>query len=85
MLAMSFMFLIALFSREGENEVWYYSTKKQLEELFRTLDCTYWERDLMIAFEDLKEDLYKQMAITDDLTNQARGNKKSVLEIENGT
>ena len=32
----------------------------------------------------MKDDILKQMNITEELTNAARGNKKSMLEIETG-
>ncbi|XP_050394423.2 nucleosome-remodeling factor subunit BPTF [Patella vulgata] len=68
---------------ESPDECWYYSTKAQLEELLFVIDCEEWEKDLALAIEEMKEDILKQMNITEELTNTARGNKKSFLELEN--
>ncbi|XP_071501633.1 nucleosome-remodeling factor subunit BPTF-like [Diadema antillarum] len=65
---------------EGENEVWYYSTKPQLEELLHALDAKKWEVDLFQALTDSMPDLLDQMQRTEELTNSARGNQKSVLQ-----
>ncbi|XP_072167720.1 nucleosome-remodeling factor subunit BPTF-like [Diadema setosum] len=65
---------------EGENEVWYYSTKPQLEELMHALDAKKWELDLFQALTDSMPDLLDQMQRTEELTNSARGNQKSVLQ-----
>ncbi|KAK3089173.1 hypothetical protein FSP39_001446 [Pinctada imbricata] len=67
---------------EGENETWYYSNKSQLDELFEVLDRSDLERDLFMTLNDFKEDVVKQMQVTEELTNAHKGNRKSVLEIE---
>ncbi|XP_064622398.1 nucleosome-remodeling factor subunit BPTF-like isoform X2 [Lineus longissimus] len=67
---------------EGENEVWYYSSKYQFEELMETLDGEKWEFILVKAIEDVKEDIMKQMDMTEKLTNEARGTTPSILDTE---
>lgn len=77
-----------LFSEEeGEKEqkqVWYYSSRQQLEELMEVLDRQYWESDLCAALEEVKEETHAHMDITDDLTSKARGNNKAYLTAVNG-
>lgn len=55
-----------------------------MEELLETLDNDEWEADLVDAINEIKDDVLRHMSLTEDLTNTAKGNKKSVLEIENG-
>lgn len=73
---------------DGEHEkkqIWYYSTKAQLEELMEGLDKEYWEMDLYATLEEMKEEVQAHMDITEDLTNKARGNNKAYLTAVNGT
>lgn len=73
---------------DGEHEkkkIWYYSTKAQLEELMECLDKEYWEMDLYVTLEEMKEEVQAHMDITEDLTNKARGNNKAYLTAVNGT
>lgn len=69
---------------EGDNETWYYSTPLQLDEVIDALDPQQWEPDLTMALEDLKDDFYRHMAITEELTNSNRGSKKSAIDEEKG-
>ncbi|XP_022917774.2 nucleosome-remodeling factor subunit NURF301 isoform X2 [Onthophagus taurus] len=64
-------------------EVWYYSTKLQVEELLKVLDGNDMEAQLVREILDIKEELFRQMEITEKLTNQCKGNKKSYLEVAN--
>lgn len=68
-----------------EKKIWYYSTKSQLEELMDCLDTEYWEMDLHAALVEMKEEVQGHMAITEELTNKARGNSKTYLTALNGT
>ena len=70
---------------EGENEVWYYSSRVQLEEILQSLDRTIWEGDLVRCIEDYKEEFLRHMQITEELTNEHRGNRKSQIEVEDGS
>ena len=71
------------FSESEEGEVWYYSTPLQFEELISTLDKNEMEVALYRELSDYKEEIVRQMEITETLTNQIKGNKKSYLEVEN--
>lgn len=68
-----------------EKKIWYYSTKSQLEELVACLDREYWEMDLHATLVEMKEEVQAHMAITEELTNKARGNSKAYLTSLNGT
>lgn len=48
------------------------------------LDREYWESDLCAVLEELREEIHGHMAITEELTNKARGNNRSYLEAANG-
>ena len=78
---------LSLSEEEGEKEqkeVWYYSTRQQLEELMEVLDGQYWEADLCAALEEVKEEAHTHMDVTDELTGKARGNNKAYLTAANG-
>ncbi|XP_060074835.1 nucleosome-remodeling factor subunit NURF301-like [Ylistrum balloti] len=77
-----YWFLVRRIIVEGENEVWYYSTKGQIDELLEVLDSEGWEKDLVNAIYEFKEDILKQMAVTHELTMLHKGSKKSALELE---
>ncbi|XP_033215194.1 nucleosome-remodeling factor subunit NURF301 isoform X2 [Belonocnema kinseyi] len=72
-----------VFIESEEGEVWYYSTPLQLEELIMSLDKNEMEVALYRELSDYKEEIVRQMEITESLTNQIKGNKKSYLEVEN--
>jgi nucleosome-remodeling factor subunit BPTF len=63
--------------------VWYYSTSLQLEELMLTLDQNEMEVALYRELSDYKDEIVRQMELTESITNQFKGNKKSYLEVEN--
>lgn len=71
-------------SESEDGEVWYYSTPLQLEEVIAALDKTEMEVALFRELSDYKDEIVRQMEITETLTNQFKGNKKSYLEVENG-
>lgn len=70
---------------QDKRQIWYYSTKAQLQELMERLDQQYWETDLHATLEEIKEEVQAHMAITEDLTNKARGNNRSYLSAADGT
>lgn len=76
--------MIINYFREGDDENYYYSTKLQLQELMEVLDPNDLEYELYRTIEDFKDEIIRQMDITEKLTNSAKGNKKSYLEVENG-
>ncbi|RZF42669.1 hypothetical protein LSTR_LSTR001464 [Laodelphax striatellus] len=69
---------------EGEDgESWYYSTPIQLDELLETLDSSEYEAALCREINDFRDEIVRQMELTEKITNLHKGNKKSYLEIEN--
>jgi nucleosome-remodeling factor subunit BPTF len=76
--------LFFLFSESEDGEVWYYSTSAQLEELLQTVDKENMEVALAREIGDFKEEIVRQMEITEKLTSMNKGNKKSYLDVENG-
>jgi nucleosome-remodeling factor subunit BPTF len=68
---------------EDGSDTWYYSTEAQLENVLRKLDPEFFEKQICKEIEDVKEDIVKQMKLTESLTNELKGNKKSYFEIEN--
>lgn len=74
---------IIYYSESEDGEVWYYSTALQLEELMLCLDRNEMEVALYRELSDYKDEIVRQMELTEQITNQYKGNKKSYLEIEN--
>ena len=70
---------------EGDNKVWYYSSKVQLEELINALDSVHWERDLVRSIVEMRDDVTRQMALIEELTHELKGHKRAVLDSENGS
>jgi nucleosome-remodeling factor subunit BPTF len=56
----------------------------QLEELLEAIDKENMEVALAREIGDFKEEIVRQMEITEKLTNVNKGNKKSYLDVENG-
>ncbi|XP_014482955.1 PREDICTED: nucleosome-remodeling factor subunit NURF301 isoform X2 [Dinoponera quadriceps] len=73
-----------VFVESEDGEVWYYSTSLQLEELMLVLDQNEMEVALCRELSDYKDEIVRQMDLTESITNQFKGNKKSYLEVENG-
>jgi nucleosome-remodeling factor subunit BPTF len=78
-----FYFIYFFCSESEDGEVWYYSTSVQLEELLETIDKENMEVALAREIGDFKEEIVRQMEITEKLTSVNRGNKKSYLDVEN--
>lgn len=72
-----------LIETEDGSESWYYSTEAQFNELYKKLDPEYFEKQVCACIEDVREVIIKQMALTESLTNELKGSKKSYLEAEN--
>ena len=72
-----------LFVESEEGEVWYYSTPTQLDELIDTLDANDMEAALCRELSDFREEMVRQMEITEKLTSQNKGNKKSYFDYDN--
>lgn len=67
-----------------EGEIWYYSTATQFQELLECLDQNEMEAALYREINDYKDEIIRQMELTDKITNQVKGNKKTYLDAENG-
>ena len=72
-------FLLHSESDDGE-DVRYYSSKAELEELLHVLDPIHWERDLFQGLIESKTEILNHMEKTEELTNSTRGNQKSALQ-----
>ncbi|KAL0125669.1 hypothetical protein PUN28_004623 [Cardiocondyla obscurior] len=73
-----------VFVESEDGEVWYYTSPLQLEELMLALDQNELEVALYRELSDYKEEIIRQMELTETITNQFKGSKKSYLEVENG-
>ena len=62
----------------------YYSTPLQLEELLETLDSEKYEKDLVTSLVEMKDEIIRQMTVTEELTKENQGSRRSALEITNG-
>lgn len=71
------------FSEAENGVVWYYSTSEQFQELLCILDSEEMETPLVRELLEMKEEIIRQMTITERLTNQSKGNRKSYFEVEN--
>lgn len=70
------------YSEAQNGEVWYYSTAFQLEEMLKTLDKDDMESQLYRELEEYKDEIVRQMELTEKLTNQLKGNKKTYFDAE---
>ncbi|KAJ8968859.1 hypothetical protein NQ317_016782 [Molorchus minor] len=64
-------------------EIHYYSTILQFNGLLKVLDSKDMEASLNREFQDYKEEIGRQMELTEKLTNQYKGNKRTYLGAEN--
>nr|CAI5851603.1 unnamed protein product [Callosobruchus analis] len=74
-----------IFVESQDGEVWYYTTTLQFEELLKVLDSKDLESGLCRELQDYKEEVTRQMELTEKLTNQYKGNKKTYLDAENAS
>ncbi|XP_053689324.1 nucleosome-remodeling factor subunit NURF301 [Sabethes cyaneus] len=68
---------------EDSSKVWYFSTEKQFKLLLSKLDAVEYEAHLCKEFEDRRDEIIRQMALTESITNQHKGGKKSYFELDN--
>lgn len=74
-----------MYCSEGEHgETWYYSTPLQFQEVLNLLDQDDMEAQLARELLDSKDEILRQMEVTEKITNQFKANKKSYLEVVNG-
>lgn len=83
-LPFSYHFSCSTFRESEGEDVWYYSTPTQLDELIDSLDANDMEAALCRELSDFREEMVRQMEITEKLTSQSKGNKKSYFDYENG-
>jgi hypothetical protein len=69
---------------ESEAEIFYYSTKLQLDELIRSLDPSKYESKLIRNINEQYEEIVRCMQITEVLTNSRKDSKRSYFDDENG-
>jgi len=69
---------------EDESSVWYYSTSSQLEELLLILDADKYERDLVQVIAEMREEIDRQMQLTEQLTKAVQAGRRSVIDVLNG-
>lgn len=72
------------FSESEEGDVWYYSTQVQLNGLLDALDENDMESVLCREISDCRDEINRQMEITEKVTAQQKGNKKTYIDAENG-
>ncbi|XP_059483006.1 nucleosome-remodeling factor subunit NURF301 isoform X2 [Neocloeon triangulifer] len=72
-----------IFVENEEGEIWYYSTKVQLDALLDALDDEDMESMLCRELSDCHDEIVRQMEITEKVTISQKGNKKSYLDSEN--
>uniref|UniRef100_A0A1Q3FWI9 Putative nucleosome remodeling factor subunit n=1 Tax=Culex tarsalis TaxID=7177 RepID=A0A1Q3FWI9_CULTA len=72
-------------TEDGDNppQVWYYSTVKQFEHLLTLLDPDEYEAQLWKELDERRDEIIRQMTITENITNQQKGGKKSYIEVDN--
>ncbi|XP_050310711.1 nucleosome-remodeling factor subunit NURF301 isoform X3 [Anthonomus grandis grandis] len=71
-----------IFVESQEGEIWYYSIPVQFEELLKSLDKDDMEAELYRELSDYKEEIIRQMELTEKLTNQLKANKKTYFDAE---
>ena len=64
--------------------MWYYSTSSQLEELLLVLDADKYERDLVQVIAEMREEIDRQMQLTEQLTKAVQAGRRSVIDVLNG-
>ncbi|CAM1310401.1 BPTF (predicted), partial [Pycnogonum litorale] len=78
-----FWFLCRRIFVESDDELFYYTTKYQFNELMDILDPVDLESDLCRAIDEVRDEILKHMDVTEKITNAARGNRKSYIDFEN--
>ncbi|XP_052861853.1 nucleosome-remodeling factor subunit NURF301 [Anopheles cruzii] len=69
---------------EDASQIWYYSTVKQFRLLLSKLDPNEFESELYEQLDDYyRDEIVRQMTLTETITNQQKGSKKSYIEVDN--
>ena len=69
---------------ESETEIFYYSTKIQLDELIKSLDPSKYESKLIRNINEQYEEIVRCMQITEELTNSRKDSNRSYFDDDNG-
>lgn len=71
---------------EDGSSVWYYSTPLQVEELLYRLDEEGYEAELVENIRNCKDEIVRQMEVTEQITEQSNSllHRKTYIEAENG-
>ncbi|EAT32755.1 AAEL015015-PA [Aedes aegypti] len=68
---------------EDSSDVWYFSTVKQFEYLLSKLDPVDLEMHLCKELDERRDEIIRHMTLTETITSQQKGNKKSYFELDN--
>jgi nucleosome-remodeling factor subunit BPTF len=79
-----FWLIIVACSENEDGEISYYSTQVQLENLLKNMDEDDMELMLCREINEFRDEINRQMEITEKVTVSQKGNKKSYLDSENG-
>ncbi|KAK8737064.1 hypothetical protein OTU49_004783, partial [Cherax quadricarinatus] len=71
-----------LFVESEDGEIWYYSTRAQLEEVMSLLDAADLEEELCHALQDVISELKRHMSLTEMVTEENQGSRKSCLQVQ---
>jgi hypothetical protein len=80
------VFYLFITNRESEDgsSVWYYTTPLQVEELLYRLDEEVYEADLVDNIRTWKDEIVRQMEITEKITDVVKNHRRTYIEAENG-
>jgi hypothetical protein len=80
------VFYLFIANRESEDgsSVWYYTTPLQVEELLYRLDEEVYEADLVDNIRTWKDEIVRQMEITEKITDVVKNHRRTYIEAENG-
>lgn len=71
-----------LVETEDGSESWYYSTEAQFTEVISKLDPEFFEKQLCVIVDEFKDTIVHQMKLTESLTEELKGSKKSYFELD---
>ncbi|XP_065312784.1 nucleosome-remodeling factor subunit NURF301-like isoform X2 [Gordionus sp. m RMFG-2023] len=67
---------------EGDDQIWYYSTKGKFKLLLELLDAKKYEKLLVTNLNNIMTEIEEGFDITQRITNLVKGNRSSFIEIE---
>jgi len=75
--------LLTFSESEDGSSVWYYTTPLQVEELLYRLDEEVYEAELVDNIRTNKDEIIRQMEITEKITGEMKSHRKTYIEAEN--